>query len=58
MEKDCVFTFVFLPEITCFAPKNYFEHQNKTVFGAKQLNSGKSEEKHKSEQTISCHILA
>ena len=53
---NCLFTFVFLPVLTCFAPKIVKNqcHQNKTIFGAK----GKNGEKHKSKQTIACHVLA
>jgi hypothetical protein len=43
--------------ICLFCAENCFEHQNKTIFGAKQVNSSKNGEKHKSKQTISCHVL-
>ena len=34
------------------------DFQNQTILGSKQVNSGKNGEKHKSKQTISCHVLA
>ena len=30
----------------------------RTIFGAKQVNSGKNWEKHKCKQTVACHVLA
>ena len=41
-----------------FHTKKCSEHQNKTIFGAKKVNSGKNGEKLKSKQTISCQALA
>ena len=29
----------------------------RTILGTKQVNSGKNGEKHKSKQTISCHVF-
>ena len=61
MTSDCLFTFVFFPVLTwiyLFCAKNCFVLMFRTIFGAKQVNSGKNGEKHKSKQTISCHILA
>ena len=55
------FTFVFVPVLTwiyLFGAENCSEHQNKTIFGSNQVNSGENGEKHKSKQTISCHVLA
>ena len=62
MATNCLFTFVFSPFLSTwiylFYPKNCSEHQKKTIFGVKQVNSGKNCEKHKSKQTIACHVLA
>ena len=61
MAYDCMFTYMFFPVLTwiyLFCAKKCSEHQNKTMFGAKQVNSGKNEEKHNSKQSISCHVLA
>jgi hypothetical protein len=61
MTSDCLFTFVFLPFLpafTCFVPKIVLNIKKKQFFGAKQVNSGKNGEKHRSKQTISGHILA
>ena len=30
----------------------------RTIFGAKQVNSGKNWGKHKCKQTVACHVLA
>jgi hypothetical protein len=51
MTSDCLFTFVFFPILTriyLFCAENCSERQNKTIFGTKQVNSRKNEEKHKS----------
>ena len=61
MTSDCLFTFVFSPVFTwiyLFCALNCSEHQNKTIFSAKQENSGRIREKHKSKHTICCHVLA
>ena len=50
--------FPVLTRIYMFCPQNCSEHQNKTIFGTKQVNSGKNGGEHKSKQTISCHVLA
>jgi hypothetical protein len=57
MTSNCLFTFVFFPVLTCFAQKIVFL-VFRTIFGAKQVNSGKNGEKLKSKQTISCNVLA
>ena len=47
-KSDCLFNFVFFPVLTCsylFCAENCSEHQNKTIFGAKQVKSGKNWEK-------------
>ncbi len=46
MTSECLFILYFspfLPEFTCFAPKIVLNI--KTIFGAKQVNSGKNGEK-------------
>ena len=47
----------FLTEFTCFVPKIVLFFMIRTIFDAKHVNSGKNGEKHKSKQTISCHVL-
>jgi hypothetical protein len=45
MTSDCLFTFVFflfLTRIYLFCAENCSENQNKTIFGTKQVNSGKN----------------
>ena len=47
MTCDCLFTFVFFPILTSiylFCAENCSEHQNKTIFGTNQINSGKNGE--------------
>ena len=52
----CVFPRFYLDlPILC---RKLFWTSNQNNFGSKQVNSGKNGEKHKSKQTISCHVLA
>ena len=44
MTSDCLFTFVFFPEFTCFARKIVFIMMFRTIFGAKHVNSDKNRE--------------
>ena len=58
---NCLFTFVFFPVLTwiyLFCAKNCFVLMFRTIFVGKQVNSGENGEKHKSKQTIACHVLA
>ena len=57
MISDCLFIFVFFPVFTwiyLFWAQNCSKHQIKTIFGAKQVNSGKNGEKHK----VNKHLAA
>jgi hypothetical protein len=61
MAINCLFDFVFFPVLTwiyLFCAKNCFVLMFRTIFSAKQVNLGKCGEKHKSKQTIACHVLA
>ena len=57
-DKPLIVYFCVFPHswIYLFCAKNCSEHQNKTIFSAKQVNSSKNGEKHKIYQTISCHV--
>ena len=61
MAANCLFTYVFFSVLTCiylFCAENCFVLMFRTIFGTKQVNSGKNREKHTSKQTIPCHVLA
>ena len=58
MATNCLFTFVFFPRSYLFCDENCFVLMFRTIFGTKQVNSGKNGEKHKSKQTMACHVLA
>ena len=61
MTSNGLFTFLCFPILTwiyLFCTENCSEHQNKTIFSAKQVNSGKNGEKNKSKQKNSCHVLS
>ena len=53
----CVFPRSYL-NLSVLSQKLFSILKQNNFYGAKQVNSGKNGEKHKSKQTISCHVLA